>query len=148
MVLLVALGRMLLIDTPLHVAPFALFANREFLTAMSVPVAAGVFAVIHDQWRSESTGSDRELKLMAAIGAGLLTLGLVHAELSQWYHFSSDRDRPLCRRAGVVGGAVAFMLAGLWTGSLACRMAALAPLAVAAVLGPVAVRGQRTTCWC
>ena len=135
--LLVALGRMLLIDTPVHHARFVLIANREFLTALSVAAAAAVFTIIHDRWRSDSSALDRELKLDAGIGAGLLVLGLLHAELSQWYGFGSD---PATGRSVIVlvwtAGAVCFMAAGLWTRSLACRMAALAPLAFAAVLAP------------
>jgi len=98
-VLLVAIGRLFLSADhwPLHQGLYVVLLNRRFLTAMAVPAAAGLFAVVHHLFRTGAWQVDRGLKIASALAAGLLTLGIVHAETAAW----------LEREVGRVGGASA-----------------------------------------
>jgi uncharacterized membrane protein len=85
-VLVLAVGRLFLFDVhwPLHAGFFVPFNNRQFISAMAVPAAAALYALIHHRFRVQATDLDWAMKLAAALGAGLVVLIVLHAEIHGW----------------------------------------------------------------
>ena len=114
-VLVVAVGRLFLFGDhwPLHEDLYVLALNRRFLTAMVVPLAMGLYAVIHHFHRSHASTTDRALKLTFAFVAGVLALVVSTAELGGW---ANDLFGKLEARACVTVlwavGAWAYLWAG------------------------------------
>jgi type II secretory pathway pseudopilin PulG len=114
-VLVVAIGRLFFSsDTwPLHEGHYVLLLNREFLTAMMVPLAMGLYAVVHHWQRGGSAALDRAMKLAGALLAGLLAMVVASAELGGWVE---DMHGNLAAIASVTAlwalGAVAYLQAG------------------------------------
>ncbi len=121
---------------PLHAMLFRPFLNTTFGSVISVPVAAGVAALLHERHAGAGTARDRLCKLFAALGGGLLALVIVHAEVRSYLAFI---DRDFVGLAAVTAlwaaGSALYLLGGLRWRSPAARMAGLLPLAVAAALG-------------
>ncbi len=85
-VLVVAVGRLFFshVHWPLHQGLFVPFWNRQFLSATAVPLAMGVYALVHGFHSRQGTLLDRGLQVAAGVGAGLLGLVIVHAEVGGW----------------------------------------------------------------
>ena len=113
-VLAVGIVRLIGWHWPEHEGLYRPFINSQFLTAMAVPAAMAVFAVIHQRFRSLADDADRALKLCAALGGGLLTLILAHPELSGWLRNERGTYEAAC---GVVVlwaiGSLAYLLAAV-----------------------------------
>jgi hypothetical protein len=116
-VLAVAVGRLFLSDThwPMHSGPFVPFATASFLTAVLVPVAMGLFALVHQRFAkgAGATALDRAMKLTAALGGGFIAIVILHAELGGWL------EREVSELAGFSAatvvwalGAAAYLAAG------------------------------------
>jgi len=134
-VALLAVVRLFAVHWPLHDALFIPIWNRHFGTAICVPLAGAVLAVIHQWQRKDSVAADRVLKLAGALGAGLLGLVVVHAELGQWFEYSGRLYLGQCTLPVLwAAGAMAFLLAGGLTRSVHAWYAGLLPLAVAVAL--------------
>lgn len=114
-VLALAVGRLFLAEVhwPLHAGLFAPFINRQFISAMSVPAAAALYALIHHRFRAQATGLDRAMKLAAALGAGLVALIVLHAELHGWLKNDlSDHAAGSAVTALWAIGALLYLLSG------------------------------------
>jgi len=121
---------------------FALVLNPEFGVAAFVCLAAGAFAAVHHRWCKKASPGDAEAKLAAALGAGLLGLVMLHAEVAAWFRVGellrgTPRFGDLPSSAGVVVwalGSLAFLAAGLRARSIAARWVAVGCLALAALI--------------
>jgi uncharacterized membrane protein len=87
LVLALAAGRLFFFHWPLHTAYFVPIFNRYFAAAMSVPLAAALYAVVHRKRLPEATDIDRYLMTASAIFAGFLALIILHAEISTWLRY-------------------------------------------------------------
>lgn len=135
-VVALAVFRVFAAHWPLHAGLFDLIWNKHFATAMCAPLGAAVYAVIHHRWKDESSAADRKLKLVSAIGGGLLALVILHAELGQWFYYSARVYLGRCVVPLVWAiGAMAFLGAGLRARSVHSRWAGLGPLTLAVILG-------------
>jgi uncharacterized membrane protein len=141
LVLALAAARLFTAHWPLHTAFFDLFLNRHFAAAMSVPLAAAAYALIHFRFQDESTEWDRRLMTAAAIGAGLVAIVIFHGEVGAWFWYRAVepiRDRGYLYSCAVTTvwavGALGFLAAGRKLSSRISVYAGLAPLAVAAIL--------------
>jgi len=134
-VVVLALIRLFAVHWPLREARLILFLNRPFGVAMFFCLAAGAFAAIHQWYRPQRSGGDRSAKLASAIGAGLLALVFLHAELGCWFQ---DADRMYLGQCALAVlwaiGALAFLAVGVTACWAPSWRAGLVPLAVAAVL--------------
>jgi len=140
-VLMLAVARVFLRHGPSDAAAFDLILNARFGVAAFACAAAGAFAVVHERWREAATAPDRTLKIVCAIGAGVLGLIVLHGELGAWFAsraklYAAPQDY-LWNAAGVgvwAAGSLALLAAGYWARCLAARLAGVGALAVAAVL--------------
>jgi uncharacterized membrane protein len=113
-VLIVGIGRLFLSDVhwPMHHERFVPFENKQFWSAMAVPIAAAVYAIIHAFFRAQETPLDRVLKVVSALGSGLLALIIVNAELHGWL---MNAFGPYVALSGITAlwalGAAAYFLA-------------------------------------
>jgi uncharacterized membrane protein len=134
-VVLLSVVRLFAVHWPLHEALFVPVWNRHFGAAICVPLSAAALAVIHQWQRKDSAAPDRALKLVSALGAGLLALVVLHAELGQWFDYSRHLYLGRCALPVLwAAGGMAFLWAGLKARSVHTSYAGLLPLAVAAVL--------------
>jgi uncharacterized membrane protein len=67
-----------------HAGAFTPFANAGFLSALAVPAAAALFAVVHHSLRHRGDTRDRWLGIAAALGGVALALVVVHVEIAEW----------------------------------------------------------------
>jgi uncharacterized membrane protein len=137
LVLALSIGRLFTAYWPLHehAVLFTPFLNRHFVGAVSVPIAAAAYALIHHSWRKEASPADRFFKIGSAIVGGLVGLVLLHGEVGQW--FESHKQFYFARCAETVIwalGAVAFLVAGVAARSPEARWTGLLVVAVALVL--------------
>jgi len=138
LVLVVGVGRLFGAHWPMHYGLYVPFANKAFWSAMAVPAAGALYALAHQMYRKQETAADRVLKVVAALGAGLLTLVIVHAEMYGWL----QNDLGECAAGSAVTALWALgAMAYVWASTRAVRsafwilsMATLA-LAVAAIWG-------------
>lgn len=116
-VVILAAGWMLIEHRPSHELAFTPFLNDRFGSAFAVPVAAALYAWIAGAAaRRFHDPLGRGYAIVVGIMAGLLTLGLVHAEL--WSHYQL-RGEPAAARLAVLawwlvatGGALALARRG------------------------------------
>ncbi len=131
--------RLFSVQWPLHGGLFVPVLNRHFAGALMVPLAAGLCAFIHARHRSDATPVDLLMKTGAAIGAGVLTVILAHAELAEWCRYTS---RPYVARALAPAiwtvGAACFFAAGIRARSLASRVTGAVLTAIALLLAAYA----------
>jgi uncharacterized membrane protein len=136
-VLIVGVGRLFAVHWPLHDGLFVAFANKQFWSAMAVPVAAGVFAFVQHMFRREQGETDRALKVVAALGGGLLALVIVHAEMFGWLRHDVDAYTAWCAVTALWAvGAAAYLASSRRAGRTAPAVWSMAALtaAVAAAL--------------
>ena len=126
---------------PLHAEPFALLLNRPFGVAAFVCLAGGAFAVLHHRWREDASAADRAIKIAVALGAGVLGLVVLHAEVGGWFAQRAARYAAApaylsCSAGAVVWavGALAFLAAGLRARCVAARVTGLAALLVGGIV--------------
>lgn len=141
-VLLLAVGRLLFWGWPAHPESFQPFWNREFGTAIFVPLAAWTFALIHRVMNKGSVPhGDRVLQAMAGIGGAFLAISLAHSELWQWLMRQNLSEFESAYYAGCAGvviwtiGAACLLFGGVLFESKASRATALIALIVAGILG-------------
>ena len=67
-----------------HAEAFTPFANVGFLSALAVPAAAALFAVVHHALRHRGDARDRWLGIAAALGGVALALVAIHVEIADW----------------------------------------------------------------
>lgn len=84
LVVALAVLRLLSAHWPLHVGLYVPFINRSFLSAMTVPLGAAAYAVVHSRFSAIETPLDRYGKIGAALLAGFLALVIVHSECHGW----------------------------------------------------------------
>ncbi|HOS44603.1 MAG TPA: DUF2339 domain-containing protein, partial [Armatimonadota bacterium] len=118
LVLVLALLRLFGTHGPLHpeAVSFTPFLNGPFLTALAVPAAAGVLALLHAWWAgsADRTETDDVLRLAAGTGGALLALLLVQLELLQWLTGIGHPEVTHYASALVWGtGGLLFVLLGL-----------------------------------
>jgi uncharacterized membrane protein len=121
-VLVLAAGRLFLsgLHWPLHEGLYVPFFNRQWISAMAVPLAAAAFAFIHHRFRHQANSFDRAMKLTAALAAGLLALVIVHVELAGWLAHDLSRQAAGYAVAALwVAGAWVYLLAGAKAGRAA-----------------------------
>ncbi|MGB2822910.1 MAG: DUF2339 domain-containing protein, partial [Phycisphaerae bacterium] len=138
--LLIAVGRLFLAEVhwPLHSGLYVPFVNRQFLSAIVVPAAMGVYALIHHFLRKEGLLLDRVLKLASALGGGVVALIVLHAEIHGWVENETGANAAGCAVTALwTLGALAYLLAGArWRTSAAWVFGAGAlVLGVALALG-------------
>lgn len=111
--LLLSLIRMFYAHWPLHHEPYAPFINHDFISAAIVPLAIGIFALIHHRFRNSAQDSDREFKLIFAYGGGILALVLVQYEICGWIFAGYGRYLAGCIAAVVwLFGSLLYLFAG------------------------------------
>jgi len=86
-VLIISAIRLFAVHMPLHVDSFTLFLNTQFGTAMSVPVACGLFALIHHLYPSIARKDEALQKIAVGIAGGFLALIILHVEMHQWFEY-------------------------------------------------------------
>ena len=118
-ILVVGIGRLFLsgVHWPLHHGLFVPFFNRQLLSALSVPAAMAAYALVHQVFRGQATVADRVLKLCAALGAGLIALIVLHAEVYDWLRNDWGAHAAVAAADGVTAlwavGALAYLLSGM-----------------------------------
>jgi uncharacterized membrane protein len=132
-----AFGRLFIENWPSHAALFGLFWNAKFGAAISVPAAAGAFAVVHRWMKKDATGLDAALKIAAACVGGFVATGLVNYEVGQWLDFrateASEMSQYLPECSSVLVwalGAAGFLAGAQLTKSRAAVLVGLVSLAV------------------
>lgn len=136
-VVILAAGWMLIDQRPSHALAFTPFLNARFASAFAVPVAAALYA-----WISAAAARrfldplGRGYAIVTGVMAGVLTLGLVHAELWQSFVLAGDLDGAHLSVLAWWVAVTAIALAISWRGNLAAWGAALA---LAAGTGVVAL---------
>ena len=137
-VLALTVARLFTHHWPLHPGPFALIGNVQFGVAAFVCLAVGAFSAVHHRWREQSGDLDALFKLLCALGAGVLGLVVLHAEVGSWFAHKAEQYAAspvyLSRSAGAVVwalGSLAFLGAGFRAKSLASRLTGLAALIAA-----------------
>ncbi len=134
--LVLAIVRLFAAHWPLHEGFFTPYANRQFLSALVVPVAMGVYALLHHRWRANATASDQGLKRWVAWGAGMLGLVILHAETGSWLENDFGEYPAICAMTALWGvGALLYLLAGVRARSMATWGVGAIALAVALLLG-------------
>ena len=142
-VLLFAIGKVFVSHWPeaqQHDKSFTMFFNAKFLILMFAPVGAGIVAGIHHWFKEHADRIDQVVKMVCALGAGLLFLTFVDVEVGQWFVARSGGVGP---RAGYLSdcttailwslGAAAFLAAGRRSKSRITGIVAGLPLLVATV---------------
>ncbi|HUT01406.1 MAG TPA: DUF2339 domain-containing protein [Phycisphaerae bacterium] len=115
-VLLIAVARLFLMEAhwPLHAGLYVPFINRQFLSAILVPAALAGYAVIHHLFRRDGVLLDRVLKLVSALGAGMLALVVLHAEIGGWLENDFSAQTAGCAVTALWAlGALAYLAAGV-----------------------------------
>ncbi|MBN1258018.1 MAG: DUF2339 domain-containing protein [Planctomycetes bacterium] len=84
LIMVLTIFRLCLYHWPEHQAAYIAFNNKEFITAIMIPLAMGVFALIHHLCRAKATPMDRVIKLGFAFGSEILALCLMHHDLYSW----------------------------------------------------------------
>lgn len=134
-VLLCAIARLFLYHLPDHNAPMLLIFNKEFAGAIFVLAAMFAYSIIHHIHRKESTETDRMIKLLWAIGAGYLTIVVLHMELDEWLDFKKLHFLSSCLVPAIWAlGAVVFIETGIRFRTGFGRMAGTGALAIASLL--------------
>ena len=116
-VLVLAIGRLFLtgVHWPLHTGLFVPFTNGRFISAMAVPAAAALYALIHHRFRAQANDLDRAMKVVAALVAGLLALVILHAEIYGWLKNDLSAYAAGCAVAALWAvGAWGYLLSGIW----------------------------------
>lgn len=134
-VLICAVARLFLYHLPEHHESMLLVFNKEFASAIFVSIAIFAFSIIHHVHRKESTESDRVIKLLWAIGAGYLTILVVHLEIYEWFDFRKLRFYSHCAIPAIWAvGAILFFETGTRFRSAFGRMAGIGALAISVLL--------------
>jgi len=116
-VLIIAVGRLFIAPDhwPLHAGGYNPIFNLQFLSAMAVPTAAAMFAIIHHRFKERSNHLDTVIMFTSALGGGLLTLILLQSELCVWLRSAMGNQTALnVSTILLVAGALAYLLAGRW----------------------------------
>lgn len=114
---------------------FALLFNRDFASAMCVPLGAAAYAWIHHWRRRDSSTVDRTLKVTSAIVAGFAALFVVQWEVSEWLQYHGHDYLARCAVTVLWAfGSAAFLGVGLRARSVATRVCGFAALFIAAAL--------------
>ena len=149
-VLIISVIRLFAVHMPLHVDSFTLFLNTQFGTAMSVPVACGLFALIHHLYPDFGRKAERLQKIAVGIAGGFLALIILHVEMHQWFEYRAAalgllRHYHAWSTACILwaAGAAAFLAFGCKARSFAARYAGLAALPVAIVMALLLYVGLR-----
>ena len=136
-----AVGRLFARHWPLHPEPFALLGTTQFGVAAFVCLAAGAFAVVHHRWRAQAGILDALVKLLTGLGAGVLGLVVLHAEVGSWFAHRAAQYAAspvyLSRSAGAVVwalGSLAFLGVGFRVRSVGSRLTGVAALVAAGCL--------------
>ena len=155
-VLALAAIRLFVMHWPLHNhLYFEPLLNTRFWTAMSVPIAGWLFAIIHSSMsRDTSQKEDRLLKEAAAIGAGFVALIVLSVETAGWissgWALRGAEQRFIWPEYAVLAvmclGGTAFVGTGVLWRSLASRLAGMVPFVIALILS-VAVYCADMICW-
>ncbi|MBN2713052.1 MAG: DUF2339 domain-containing protein [Planctomycetes bacterium] len=118
-VLLLSVGRLFYAHWPLHHELYVPFINRHFISAMLVPVAMGLYAVIQHKFGESATIGDRITKLFFALGGWLLALLLVQYESCLWLHDQYDGYTDDCAASAIwMAGSLCYLFAGKKTRSM------------------------------
>lgn len=115
-VLALGLARLFLSEShwPLHAGLFVPFFNTQWISAMAVPVAGALLALIHHRHPDQASPMDRAIKIIAALGAGLVALVVTTAELSGWLDNEVSHLAAYAASATLwAAGAWAYLGAGL-----------------------------------
>ncbi len=133
-VLMAAVIRLLFWHWPDHHGLFVLFANRKFISAITVPAAMGVYAWLHQRFAVCGNAADRVMKIIFALCAGLLLLAIIHNEVYLWMsgRYNSRTAMALVCILWSLGVLV-HLWAGKITGSLATWLNGLLTIVVAVV---------------
>jgi uncharacterized membrane protein len=140
-ILVLAVLRLFTAHWPLHHGVFVPFFNAPFASALALPLAGFAYAYLHRRHDAEATTSDRALRDVALIGAGLLLLATLHHEISSYGAFATARAHgwrmtvyPFITAAWALGAAA--YLRGGWRARLPqVRLAGLLFLAIAWCVG-------------
>jgi uncharacterized membrane protein len=134
-VAVLAVIRLFAVHWPLHQALFRPVWNASFGSALSVPLAAGVMALVHERWSAQAGRTDRVMKLLSALAGAYLALVVLHAEIALWGTHSGHVYAARCMVPVLwAAGAVASLQAGLKTHSAPVRLAGLPMLIIATLL--------------
>jgi hypothetical protein len=137
-VLGLAVGRLFARHWPLHEERFALIANRPFAVAAFVSAAVAAFAILHVVFRKRSGETDRTIRRITGLLAGVLSLLVLGNEFGTWFELRSAAYPAYAFRvtaAAVWGaGSVLFLVFGIRRRSLTARLASIGVLVVAAGL--------------
>ncbi len=143
-VLCLAVGRLFSAHWPLHDVLYVPLINRAFLSAMTVPLGAAAYALVHWRFSAGATTVDRYLKIAAALLAGFLTLVIVNAELHGWLlRIAATAEPPSNHLAYCVSpviwalGAACFLAGAIWAKSRASFYAGLIALILASALSMI-----------
>ncbi len=137
-VLLVSVIRLFEAHWPLHDQEllYTLFANVKFGSAMIVPAAMGLFALIHQWLRGRGEIEDRVMKVLSALAGGLLALLVVHSEIGGWLENEGYAYLAACSVTALWSlGAAAYLAAGTRWRSIPAWGVGAFVLFVALVLG-------------
>ncbi len=130
-VLCLVLLRIVICNFPLHDEMFRLVLNPAFGTLLSLPLAAGVTALLHHLFRRGAEQTDVLLARCLAIGAGLVALGLAHVEIAEWFEWRGGGSTLVSYMSLSSAyllwtlGAALFLAWGLWWDAYAARVTGL-----------------------
>ncbi len=125
-VVILAAGWMLIDQLPSHALAFTPFFNARFASALAVPVAAALYAWIAGRAaRRFLDPLGRGHAITTGVMAGMLTLGLVHAEVWQYFVLAGEVDDARLAVLAWWLTATSIALAISWRGNLAAWGAAL-----------------------
>jgi uncharacterized membrane protein len=137
-VLTITVLRFFFVHWPIYEETLIPFINKPFGLAMFVPLIMACFCVIHHQWRKFASDEDRFFKIVTGIGAGLLTLIILHGELGPWLAYKANAwsmNSNYVMWSGLLIlwslGVPAFALGGVWTNNRQARFAGLVPAIIA-----------------
>jgi uncharacterized membrane protein len=139
-VLACATGHLFWAHWPLHRMQFAPIFNVRFASAMIVPLAGAVYAVVHRWKREDSTPNDHSLMVACAVASAFLALVIAHSEIALSFEFSTyaTRDADYARRCSTALlwalGAAGFLAAGVRARCAASRVAGLMAVFIAGIL--------------
>jgi len=121
---------------PVHPDGFTPFANVRFGGALVMPLAAGLFALVHRALHRKGDARDRWHGITAALGGAGFALLITHTEIAQWFAWSGrpeagDAALPLVWATG--------SLIALLAAARRSHVLALVPAAVSAAIAAVLI---------
>ena len=91
-VLVLAAARLFVNHYPFHAEIFSPIFNKNFMTALYVTAAVGIFALVHFRFEKAGEEADQAIKIITGIAFGFLALIILSIEISEYYYFSSHQS--------------------------------------------------------